>query len=112
MILCSTLAGSQISPVISGTVRDSAGAPIADADVAIHWNSGLPKGPDGPKAKDSIVKTDSLGKYSIVVAEGYYDVCVHARFFSPSCTTVEAREAKTAAYNPRLKANALIVSPD
>jgi hypothetical protein len=55
-----------------------------------------------------MVKTDKLGRYSVVVVPGFYDVCVHATAFSPRCTTVRAAGAQISAYNPRLKANPLI----
>ncbi len=112
VILCSALLSGQTSSKISGVVRDSARAVIANAEVAIHWNCRVPKGPDAPKSNDVIIKTDNTGQYSLAVAPGFYDVCAHPKAFSPSCTTVRAEEGQNAVYNPQLKPNPVIAFPD
>jgi hypothetical protein len=109
IIACCSLSVAQ-STRVSGVVRDSMGAVIANAYVSIYWNLSLPKGPRFPRAKHMGVMTDALGRYSAAVVPGYYDVCVHAAAFSPTCTTVKAEPGTNATYNPKLKMNPLISS--
>jgi len=94
--------------MISGLVRDAMAAPIANAVVAVHWNTPIPDGPHAPKAHDVMVKTDNAGRYTVDVIAGFYDVCVHAAAFAPQCTTVKAEGTRKAAYSPRLKPSPII----
>ncbi|HEY6936770.1 MAG TPA: carboxypeptidase-like regulatory domain-containing protein [Terriglobales bacterium] len=108
MACCSSLIAQPIR--VSGVVRDSMDAVIANAYVSVHWNLGLPKGPRVAKLKDMSVTTDALGRYSVVVVPGYYDICVHATAFSPTCTTVKAEQGASVTYDPKLKMSPLISS--
>ena len=105
---CSAMATAQMTAIVSGVVRDAMAAPIANADVAVHWNTAVPDGPRAPKARDVMVKTDKDGRYTVDVVPGFYDVCVHAGAFAPQCTTVKADGTKNAAYSPRLKPSPVI----
>jgi hypothetical protein len=108
VVFYSAVGTAQMSSTISGIVRDTAGAAIATADVAVHWNIRIPDGPFVPKSSDVMVIADKDGRYAIDVVPGFYDVCVHAPTFSPRCTTVKAEQGHTAAYDPRMEASPLI----
>jgi hypothetical protein len=97
---------SQTNPGITGTVRDSMGAVIANAKVFIHWdpagssvglsdNVGIPS--------NLTVTTDAKGEYSAQVPPGFYDVFVASTAFSPVAGKVRVKKDKPGTFSPRLK---------
>ncbi|HXZ31408.1 MAG TPA: carboxypeptidase-like regulatory domain-containing protein [Terriglobales bacterium] len=98
-----------LNGLLAGNVRDSEGAAIRDAHVSIYWNHARAGDFSTPEVFEFAVKTDAKGEYSMELIPGFYDVCVHAMAFSPTCQTVAITTGQTAKYEPRLNANALIV---
>lgn len=112
-IVCCALSALASPPAAStflrGTVRDSAGAVIPGAEIFVHWNCARAYAPRKPLAQDVFIKADANGEFSVAVVSGFYDVCAHAKNFSPACETVRATEGQTEHYNPVLKVNQSIV---
>lgn len=79
-ILLSTLGGSQqasrVSHVLVGTISDQMNVPIAKAHVWVHRVDG--------EASFS-ASTDSEGRFSLNLPDGYYDVMFSAAGFAPFC---------------------------
>ena len=93
------------SSTISGTVRDSEGAVIGKARIAIHRD---PSVVPGNENVDMVVSADNNGQFTLDVVPGFYDVFVSSPAFSPQCTKVRVIETKPALYNPRLSFNPLV----
>jgi hypothetical protein len=93
------------SSSISGTVRDSEGAVIGKARIAIHRDLSVVPGKENA---DMVVTADSNGGFSLEVVPGFYDIFVSSPAFSPQCTKVRVLEAKPAVYNPRLSFDPLV----
>jgi hypothetical protein len=86
-LLCSILAGipcvAQTAPtVINGKVLDKVGIPIPAARVWIHEQTG-----NGYYS----TRPDGLGRFSVQLPEGYYDIMVGAPGFAPFCKRVRVR---------------------
>lgn len=71
---------------LAGTVLDSEGAAIAKAHIVIHADASGRRAP--AQAGDLIALTDRHGHFSASLTPGFYDVCVMADAFSPSCEKV------------------------
>jgi Carboxypeptidase regulatory-like domain len=93
------------SSSISGTVRDSEGAVIGKARIAIHRD---PTAVPGNENADMVVTADNNGEFKLEVVPGFYDIFVSSPAFSPQCTKVRVLEAKPAIYNPRLRFDPLV----
>lgn len=52
VVVYSAIVTAQVSSNISGTVLDTAGGVIANADIAVHWNIRVADGPSGPTSND------------------------------------------------------------
>ena len=79
---------------LTGEIRDSEGAVIANARVLLHWDSsGSAVGHLGFK-QDVIAVTDASGHYSVNVPAGFYDVFVSAPAFTPIAAKVIVKEQK------------------
>jgi hypothetical protein len=96
---------------ISGTIRDSEGAVIANARVLIHWD------PAGAKVglsdnigieSDITVATNADGEYTASVPPGFYDVFVSSTAFSPAAAKIRVKRDKPGTYSPRLKVDPLV----
>jgi len=98
------------SAQLTGTVRDHFGAAIGKASVFIHWNTARAGGPPEPARWDVALSTDRTGTFSTQLTPGFYDVCVHARAFSPACQTVALGKGQTITYSPTLEVNQLITN--
>src|SRR5438045_7888612 len=102
-IVCCALSALARQPAsstfLTGTVRDSAGAVIPGAEIFVHWNCARADGPRKPLAHDVVTKADANGEFSVAVVSGFYDVCAHAKNFSPACETVRAAEGQSQQYN-------------
>jgi len=89
---------------LSGTVRDSEGAVIANAHVLIHWDaagSGYLRDNAGIK-EDIAVTTDSKGQFSVELPPGFYDVFVTAIAFTPHCEKIRLKDKQAKTYEVRL----------
>jgi hypothetical protein len=93
------------SSAISGTVRDSEGAVISNARIAIHRD---PSVVPGKENADMVVTSDNNGGFMVEVVPGFYDAFVSSPAFSPQCTKVRVLEAKPAIFSPRLNLDPLV----
>jgi hypothetical protein len=89
-------AGSPALALISGTVKDEAGAPLAGAAVALLEAS------LGGKAIKSM-KTDAQGKFNAEVTPGRYRLRAEAEGFKPVFTSINLDPAEKLTYNFSLK---------
>jgi hypothetical protein len=105
MLLALLNTGTAFSSTIAGTVRDSAGAVVAKAQITVHRD---PVG-GAKESTDAVVSSDKNGQFTLNIAPGFYDLFVSASGFSPECTKVRASETKPAIYMPRLRADPLVV---
>jgi hypothetical protein len=97
----STMQGSS-NGTLEGSVQDAfEHASITPAYILVHRD-----------ARDIRVSVNSLGRYSVELAPGFYDVFVSARGFDPACQKVRVEAGKTGAYDPALKASNLENTPD
>lgn len=90
---------------LSGTVRDSEGAVIANAHVVVHWDpsgSNYLKDNIGIK-QDIAATTDSSGHFSVELPPGFYDVFVSAMAFTPHCDKVRVKDKEPRTYEVKLK---------
>jgi len=71
------------APSVTGTVVDSEGAAVAKAQIVIRADSSGRR--EAVKGGDLILETDAKGHFSANLSPGFYDVCVMADAFSPSC---------------------------
>lgn len=79
-------AASAITANLQGTVVDSEGAAIAKAHVVIRAD--LSGRINRTRTADSVIDTDGVGRFMLELQPGFYDVCVMADAFSPSCQKV------------------------
>jgi hypothetical protein len=96
---------------LSGTVRDSEGAVIAKAQIIIHWD---PSGANyylkdnlGIK-QDITILSDVMGKFSVELPPGFYDIVVMATSFSPQCDVVRLKDKEAKDYKVKLKVSGII----
>jgi hypothetical protein len=94
----------------SGRVTDPMGASIGNAIIDIHWNMPRATGPSQPHKIDTSTTTDKSGTFLIVLPPGFYDVCVHAIGFSPTCETVAIGKEQVVVYKTALKPSSLITT--
>jgi hypothetical protein len=90
---------------LSGTVRDSEGAVIANAQVTVHWDrsgSNYLKDNLGIQ-RDVAATTDSSGHFSLELPPGFYDVFVTAMAFTPYCEKVRLKDKEMRTYEVKLK---------
>jgi hypothetical protein len=78
---------------LTGAVTDNEGAPIQNAYVIVHGDSGRTSSNTdaGPK-EDVVVRTDDNGSFAVEVPAGFYDVFVSALGFSPDCRKVRIKQ--------------------
>ena len=90
---------------LSGTIRDSEGAVIANAHVVIHWDSsGNNYLSDNIGIReDKTISTDANGRFSLELPPGFYDVFVTATAFSPHCEKIRIKGKEPRTYQVRLK---------
>ncbi len=90
---------------LSGTIRDSEGAAIANARVIIHWDSSGKNylSDNVGISEDKIISTDVNGKFSLELPPGLYDVFVAATAFSPHCEKIRIKGNGPRTYEIRLK---------
>jgi len=102
LLLMSAVASK--ATTLSGTVRDSEGAVIPKAHVVIHWDaSGSNYLGDNLGIKEDItVSTDSEGKFSLELPQGFYDVFVTATAFTPRCEKLRLKD-KPKTFDVKLK---------
>lgn len=71
---------------VMGAVVDSEGAVIQNAEIIIRADaSGRP---DQFKMSNIVLTTDVRGHFSVNLMPGFYDLCVLANAFSPSCRKI------------------------
>ena len=90
---------------LSGTVRDSEGAVIANAHVVVHWDpSGSNYLKDNIGIKQDIAATsDSSAHFSVELLPGFYDVFVSAVALTPHCGKVRVKDKEPRTYEVKLK---------
>jgi hypothetical protein len=79
-------AASAVDANMQGTVVDSEGAAIANAHVVVR--TGLSGRRNRTRNADIAIDTDGGGRFMLELQPGFYDVCVMADAFSPSCQKV------------------------
>jgi Carboxypeptidase regulatory-like domain len=104
-VLLLVTAVSTGAATLSGTVRDSEGAVIANAHVLVHWD---PSGSNYLKdnlgiKQDITATTDSAGQFSVELPPGFYDVFVTAMAFTPHCDKVRLKGTEARTYEVKLK---------
>jgi Carboxypeptidase regulatory-like domain len=98
---------------LKGTVTDSAGAPIPDAYILIHWDSsgsGVGLTSNIGLKSDVVLKSGKDGAYASQLPPGFYDVFVSAMAFGPACRKVRTIVGKATMYNARLEADASVTA--
>ena len=97
--------------LLQGVVADSAGKPLTDAQLVIHWD------PSGAKAglktnigipEDRFLKTDTHGAFYAEIPPGFYDVFVTAPGFSPDCRKVRLKPGENAIFKSKLQPSLLV----
>ena len=90
---------------LSGTIRDSEGAAIANAHVIIHWDSSGKNylSDNLGISEDRVISTDANGKFSLELPPGFYDVFVAATAFSPHCEKIRIKGSGPRTYEIRLR---------
>ena len=78
-------------------------APVRDAYVVVHGD-----GSDTVK----VGRGSKDGTYSVELPPAIYDVCVMARFFSPTCRKIEVTPDGIMVFNAVLEANSLGMQSD
>lgn len=93
LLLCLAGAFGVKAGTLTGTVKDSEGAAISNAEVIVHWDpSGANYLPDNISMKaDVTATTDKDGRFSIDLPPGFYDVFVTAMAFSPRAEKIRLR---------------------
>ena len=87
---------------LSGTIRDSEGAAIANAHVIIHWDS-TSRNHNVGISEDKVFSTDVNGKFSLELPPGLYDIFVAATASSPHCEKIRMKGSEPSTYEIRLK---------
>jgi hypothetical protein len=93
----------------TGTVTDSEGAVIANAQITVHWDSAGSRvglATNVGTQNDVIARTDGEGRFRLDLPPGFYDVFVSAMAFSPQCTKV--RVLRPVKLNPKLQADPIV----
>ncbi len=111
VIVVRGLAGGPALPALRGTVTDSEGAAVADAEIRAHRDpSGADVGRPGGAGQvhDATAKTDRYGRFRIELAPGFYDVFISAPAFSPTCRKIWIVPGKIGTYNVKLTADPFV----
>jgi hypothetical protein len=90
---------------LTGAVRDSEGAVIANSIVLVHGDAqgaDAPRGATAGLRKDLRLTTNSMGVFSVELAPGFYDVVLFAHAFSPNAHKVRIRNGQTVSYDAKL----------
>lgn len=98
---------------LTGTVVDEMGAPISGALILIHWDPagrsvGL-KSNEGIKS-DLRITTDGMGRFSLDMPQGFYDLFVSSMAFSPSCVKVRLLTGKSTKQQFKLRPDPLVIA--
>ena len=95
---------------LSGTIRDSEGAAIANAHVIIHWDSSGKNylSDNLGISEDKVISTDANGKFSLELPPGFYDVFVAATAFSPHCEKIRIKGSGPRTYEIRLRVSKVV----
>lgn len=105
------LSSAQAVSMISGTVTDSEGAVISKAMILVHWDpSGSQVGlKDNIGVKEDLkTTTDAVGRFSISVPPGFYDLFVSSMAFSPACRKVRVKADKPQEITIRLRVDPVV----
>jgi len=98
---------------LTGAVRDSEGAVIANATVLVHWDNQGADAPQGASAglkEDLRLTTDKMGVFSSELAPGFYDVAVFAHAFSPNARKIRIRGGQTTIQDAKLPIDSQVVA--
>jgi hypothetical protein len=87
-----TAANAATSGTLRGTVVDSEGAVLWMAHVLVRPDL---TGRDGADPTNKMVRTGRDGRFSVQLDPGFYDVCVMADAFVPTCQKISVEETKT-----------------
>lgn len=111
VFLCVAWLSADPQSAITGQIKDSGGAVLANARVLFHWDSsgskvGLTDNIGTPE--DVSVMTDANGNYSVSVPAGFYDVFVSAIAFTPHAAKVRVKQGQRTAFSTKLRADPLV----
>jgi hypothetical protein len=89
------------SGALHGQVLDNVGAVIVDAHVIVHADR---IGESSQAIQDDIIpKLDNLGRFSVQLRPGFFDVCVMDDAFTPVCQKILVRSGDTITRKMRLR---------
>ena len=108
------LSAAQNAPgkvLLQGAVADSAGTPLTDAQLVLHWDpsgakSGLKTNVGIPE--DRFLKTDTHGNFYAEIPPGFYDILVTAPGFSPTCSKIRLKPEENSTFNSKLQSDPLV----
>jgi len=97
--------------LVQGTVTDSAGDLLTNAQLVVHWDpsgstAGLKTNVGIPE--DRFLKTDTHGAFYAEIPPGFYDVFVTAPGFSPDCRKIRLKPGENATFNSKLQTDPLV----
>jgi len=100
---------AQVKGTLTGTLLDPSGAVIPSAIVKLRWNDlgdetswdGVKRGHKTPRKKEMDIYTDKVGRFSVDLLPGAWDVFAYRDGFVPTCTVVSIEPGKTTAMELR-----------
>ena len=115
LVILIGLTGSSRSSVpqkkgtLSGTLLDPTGAVISTSIISLRWNDlgdevswdGVNRKHATPRKKEVAVYTDMVGRFSVDLTPGAWDVFAYHDGFVPTCTVVYIEPGKTTAVELR-----------
>jgi carboxypeptidase family protein len=92
---------------IHGMVVDSNGAVIRNAYVIIHADGA---GQDAREpVPDTTLRTDKAGRFAIDARPGFYDICILADAFTPTCYKTFITEGSSSDRRTKLLLNSAVI---
>jgi hypothetical protein len=98
---------------LTGTVVDEMDAPISGALIQIHWDpAGRSVGLNSNEGikSDLRITTDGTGRFSLDMPQGFYDIFVSSKAFSPSCVKVRLLTGKSTKQQFKLRPDPLVTA--
>jgi len=94
---------------LNGTLSDPTGAVISSSIVRLRWNDlgdemswdGVRRGHKAPRKREVDIYTDPVGRFSVDLLPGVWDVFSYRDGFVPTCTVVSIEPGKTTAVELR-----------
>jgi hypothetical protein len=107
--LCGMAQVTTVPGTVSGRVTrtDAGGIPVEGAHVVVHYDHA---GNMQPSSRPDVARaTDRLGRYSVELEPGFYDVCIMALALTPDCRKVLVTSGKTIEHDAALRTDPLVV---